>query len=87
MIERIRQYFILGDSQLKLYALATLTGLLAGLTIIAFRLVISSAQLQFLPSGIADNFSNLSWYLVMGLPMLGGLFIGLMFHGLDARPN
>jgi len=59
MIERIQQHFILSNYQLKLYALATLTGLLTGISIIIFRLIVSEVQLQCLPSGIQGYISKI----------------------------
>jgi len=85
MIERIRQYFILGDSQLKLYLLAMLTGLIAGGVIILFRMTIESTQIAFLPSGDIEDFSSLHWSWILGLPVLGGLLIGLIFGQLSSE--
>ena len=85
MIERIRQYFILGDSQLKLYILAMLTGLLAGGVIILFRLTIESTQIAFFPSGEIEGFSSLHWSWILGLPILAGLLIGLIFGQLSSE--
>ncbi|PHS71486.1 MAG: hypothetical protein COB23_00480 [Methylophaga sp.] len=48
MLKHLRQNFILSDSQLNLYILATLTGLLAGAVIIAFRLFIEHSQTALL---------------------------------------
>jgi len=85
MIERIRQYFILGDSQLKLYILAMLTGLVAGGVIILFRLTIESTQVAFFPSGEVEGFASLHWAWILGLPILGGLAIGLIFGQLSSE--
>ncbi len=85
MLEKLRQFFILGDSQLKLAILATLTGVLAGVVIILFRMWIDLSQFTLLPSGQADNFSGMAWYQVLALPTFGGLIIGLLFYGLSAE--
>jgi H+/Cl- antiporter ClcA len=85
MLQRLRHYFALGDLQLKLYILATLTGILAGAVIIVFRLLIEQSQVGLLPSGQLDDFASLSWYWILLMPILGGLLVGLLFNGLDAK--
>jgi CIC family chloride channel protein len=83
LLDRLRHYFALGDLQLKLYLLATLTGLLAGGGIILFRLLIDYAQISIFPSGKIEDFASVHWLWIMGLPVIGGLLIGLLFNGLD----
>ncbi len=85
MLERLRQYFILGDSQLKLYLLAVLTGLLAGSVIVAFRLFIDLSQTVVLSSNTPDDFIGLNWQWIVALPIIGGLTIGLLFTGITAE--
>jgi chloride channel protein, CIC family len=85
MLEKIRQYFIFGDSAVKLYGLAVVTGLLASLVIIAFRLFIDYGQILIFPTGEIEGFTHLPWPWVLGLPIVGSLLIGLLFHGL--RPE
>jgi H+/Cl- antiporter ClcA len=82
MLEKIRQYFIFGDSAAKLYGLAIVTGLLASLIIIAFRLFIDYGQILLFPTGEIEGFANLPWQWVLGLPIAGGLLIGLLLYGL-----
>ena len=82
MLEKIRQYFIFGDSAAKLYGLAIVTGLLASLIIIAFRLFIDYGQLWLFPTSEIEGFANLPWQWVLGLPIAGGLLIGLLLYGL-----
>lgn len=82
MLEKIRQYFIFGDSAAKLYGLAIVTGLLASLVIIAFRLLIDYGQVFLFPTGEIEGFANLPWQWVLGLPIAGGLLIGLLLYGL-----
>jgi H+/Cl- antiporter ClcA len=82
MLERLRQYFILDDSHLKLYLLATLTGLLAGGVIVCFRLFIDYGQVLLLPSKTIETFASLSWYWLLSLPIIGGLIVGLLFTGI-----
>lgn len=84
MLDRIKSYFALGDFQLKFYILATLTGVLAGAVIILFRLLIEHAQVSIFPSGRIEDFASVQWYWIIGLPVLGGLIIGLLFNGLES---
>lgn len=83
MLERIRQYFIFGRLGVKLYVLAVITGLLASLAIILLRLTIEHGQMLLLPSGEVEGFASLPWWGLLGLPILGGLLIGLLFYGLN----
>lgn len=85
MIARLRLYFGAGNLQLKLYILATLTGLLAGGSIVLFRLLIEQGQLALFASGEVGGFASMPWYWVIGLPAAGGLIIGLLFHNLEPR--
>jgi len=66
-----------------LAAVSVLVGLLAGLVIIAFRLLVEWAQLSFLDD--PENYEGLSrgWRLL--LPILGGLLIGLLFNSVDKK--
>lgn len=82
MLEKIRQYFIFGDSAAKLYGLAIVTGLLASLVIIAFRLLVDHGQVFLFPTGELEGFANLPWQWILGLPIAGGLLIGLLLYGL-----
>ena len=82
---RLKHFFASGDLQLKFYILATLTGILTGGTIIVFRLLIEQAQISIFPSGEIEDFASVQWYWILGLPILGGAVIGLLFHGLSAE--
>ena len=82
MLEKIRQYFIFGRLGVKLYVLAVITGLLASLAIILLRLTIEHGQMLLLPSGDVEGFASLPWWGLLGLPIVGGLLIGLLFRGL-----
>ena len=83
MLEKIRQYFIFGDSAVKLYGLAIATGLVASLVIILFRLFIDYGQVLLFPTGEIESFGDLPWHWVLGLPIAGGLLIGLLLSGLS----
>lgn len=83
MLARMKQTVTaLNNAQLKLYFLATICGLLAGIIIVIFRLSIDLAQTTLLPSHSADDFSSLDWQWILALPVLGSIVIAALFHGL-----
>ena len=53
-------------------------GRIVGAVMIAFRLLIESAQGAFLPGGTPENYEALSLELRVAIPVAGGLIIGLM---------
>ena len=68
------------DAILPLSLLGMLAGMLAGLTIIALRLLVEWAQTLFYPGVPAEVYENLpsQWRLLA--PLLGGLVIGVLFR-------
>ncbi len=82
MLERIKQYLIFNDSAAKLYTLAIVTGLIASLVIILFRLLIDEGHALLSPLGKADSFTELPWQWVLILPVVGGLIIGIILSRL-----
>ncbi|NIP73179.1 MAG: chloride channel protein [Gammaproteobacteria bacterium] len=68
------------DALPELALLGIVAGVLAGITIVAFRLLVEWAQESFLPGAAAGNHEALppQWRLI--LPALGGLVIGLVFQ-------
>lgn len=68
------------DALPELALLGIVAGVLAGITIVAFRLLVEWAQESFLPGARAGNHEALSpqWRLI--LPAIGGLVIGLVFQ-------
>lgn len=85
MLEKIKQYFIFGRLGVKLYVLAVITGLLSSLAIILLRLTIDYGQAGLFPTGEMESFSDLPWYWLLFMPIIGGLLIGWLFHGLTAE--
>ncbi len=81
-LERLRLYLARCDALLPLCVLGVLTGLLAGGVIIAFRVVIETAQSALLPDGNPENFEALAHWQRFVLPTAGGLLIGLLLHWL-----
>lgn len=66
-----------------LAALSVLVGLLSGVVIITFRLLIETVQLSFLDD--PENYEALDWIWRLLLPIAGGLLIGLLFQAADKK--
>jgi CIC family chloride channel protein len=72
-----------GPAAVQFWLIALLVGIAAGYAAIGFRLAISS--LQTLIYGVDDvhlhtRIEELSWVIVIGVPILGGLAVGLILH-------
>ncbi len=85
MLDKIKQYLIFNESTTKLYSLAIVTGLLASIVIILFRLLIDEGHALISPVSKADSFHELPWQWVLILPIIGGLIIGIVLSRL--APN
>ncbi len=72
------------DAVLELSLLGLLSGVIAGLVSIVFRLIVERSQEAFL-SGPAGSYETLSSWIRLWLPIAGGLFIGLLLQRCDAR--
>jgi CIC family chloride channel protein len=74
------------DALIQLAVLGVLTGLLAGGTIVLFRLLVENLQEWILPGTGAENYEALAIEWRFLLPLLGALFLAAMFrwfsHGL-----
>lgn len=82
MLEKIRIRLAGVETGLPYLAiLGLLSGLLAGLVIVAFRMVVETTQSAFLVGG-PEDYESLSWQMAFLLPTLGGLVIGLLFEAL-----
>jgi len=78
-LENLRLHLSRPDALLQLSVLGTLTGLLAGGVIVAFRWLIESAQAGFLPGGEIEAYEALPFWARFALPVAGGVAIGLLF--------
>lgn len=72
------------DALPQLAMLAVPVGLLSGAVVICFRLLVETAQVQFLPGGTAENYELLSTPARLLLPAGGGLLIGLIWQYLNS---
>jgi CIC family chloride channel protein len=48
-------------------------------------LLIDQVQISIFPSGLVEDFASVHWSWVIGLPVIGGLMVGLLFNGLDPQ--
>ena len=70
---------------IRLTALGAVTGLLAGLVVLAFRWAIETGQRSFLPGGQLGNYEALPAWAILALPVIGGLVLGLVFERLPSH--
>lgn len=68
------------DAILPLSILGVIAGVLAGLTIIALRLLVEWAQTAFYPGVQPEAYEELAPHWRLLAPLLGGIAIGIMFH-------
>jgi CIC family chloride channel protein len=61
------------------------TGLMAALVVLAFRWLIESGQVAFLPSGAFGDYESLTPLARFALPLVGGLVLGWMFERLPTK--
>ncbi len=66
----------------QLSFLGILTGLIVGAVMIAFRLLIETAQGAFLPGADPENYEALAFELRLAIPVAGGFLIGLLFQSM-----
>ena len=83
-LETFRDRLASVDSLPQLTLLGLLTGILAGLTIIAFRLLIEVPLGYWLPESF-ENFEAIDPSLHFFLPLLGACAIGLVLQFIDKR--
>lgn len=81
-LDRLRLRLSRAEALPQLGVLGILTGLIVGVVMIAFRLLIETAQGAFLPGGNPENYEALAFELRLILPLAGGLAIGLAFQWL-----
>lgn len=72
-----------GPSQVQFWVLALLIGISAGFVTLGFRLAITWFQTLFYGESdvmLASVAKELPWYLVVGLPIIGGLVVGIILQ-------
>lgn len=73
------------DEVTVMAGLGLLSGLLTGLVILAFRLLVESAQKQLLPGGDTESYEALGPVMRLLLCIGGGLGVGLLFQAVSTR--
>jgi len=68
------------ESVPQLALLGAISGIIAGLVIVAFRILIEYTQMSFLPGADAENYEGLSPLMRLLLATVGGLVVGLLFQ-------
>jgi CIC family chloride channel protein len=72
-----------GPSQMQFWLIAMLIGIASGFATVGFR--VSILQLQTFLYGqdsisLASSARSIPWYIIVGLPIIGGLIVGLILH-------
>jgi H+/Cl- antiporter ClcA len=78
-LENLRLRTSRPDALIQLAILGTLAGLMTGLLVISFRLLIETVQSSFLPYGNPENYEGLSQHLRFMLPIAGAILIAVIF--------
>ena len=78
-LENLRLRTSRPDALIQLAVLAVITGLMTGLVIVSFRLLIEGSQLLFLPGNDPENYEGLSTAVSIILPITGAVLIALIF--------
>ena len=79
-LENLRMRTSRPDALAQLAVLSVIAGLVTGLVIVSFRLLIEAVQLHFLPEGTLGNFEGLPVGVRIALPVAGALVIALVFR-------
>ena len=78
-LENLRLRTSRPDALIQLAILGTIAGLLTGLVIISFRLLIEAAQKSFLPYENPENYEGLALHYRVLLPIAGAILIAILF--------
>ncbi|MGH1538521.1 MAG: chloride channel protein [Gammaproteobacteria bacterium] len=78
-LENLRLRTSRPDALIQLAILGTIAGLMTGLVIISFRLLIEAAQKSFLPYADPENYEGLPLHLRVLLPIAGALLIAILY--------
>lgn len=67
------------DALIQLAVLGLISGLITGVVILVFRLLVEGLQTCLLPGAIIENYEALPLWLRFCLPIFGGILIALLF--------
>jgi CIC family chloride channel protein len=79
-LERLRLLLASSRGHFLLAMLGLISGVLVGVVIILFRLLIEEVQSGILPGGNTEDYESLSWQARILLSCTGGIVLGLLFH-------
>lgn len=79
-LEKFQLQLAKQDALFPLAVLGCVAGVLSGLVIVAFRLMVEESQATFFPGGDSENFEALGWQARMLLPLAGGLILIAIFR-------
>lgn len=79
-LHRLREHLAHAEALFPLALVGLVSGLVSGGVIIAFRWLTESAQLALTPVTDPEAFEWLNWPYRLGLPVAGGLLIGVIFQ-------
>lgn len=85
LLETIRLKLASIEAQPLLALLGIISGLVSGVVIIAFRLVIETSQTWVIGLDNPEDYESLSLMARFVLPLLGGLLIGIIFSRIDKK--
>lgn len=75
------------DALIQLAILGTIAGVMTGLVIVSFRLLIQVVQTSFLPYGDPENYEGLPLYLRILLPIAGAILIAVLYKILAKKDS
>jgi H+/Cl- antiporter ClcA len=78
-LENLRLRTSRPDALIQLAILGAMVGLMTGLVIVSFRLLIETTQSLFLPYGNPENYEGLPIHLRVLLPILGAILIAILY--------
>lgn len=79
-LDEIRIHLARPDALIQLAILGLMTGILAGLVIVLFRLLVEGIQDYILPGNGAENYEALGDLAKFFLPILGAIALAMMFR-------
>ena len=79
-LDNLREHLAHAEALFPLAIVGLVSGIVTGAVIIAFRWLTENAQLLLTPVSGPEAFEWLSWPYRLGLPVAGGLIIGLIFQ-------
>lgn len=83
-LEQFRQHLAASPAVFAMALLGLLCGVVSALVIIGFRYAIDSGQQSFMPFGDTERFEDLALSYRVGIPIIGAVILGIIFHFISA---